>query len=98
MQTLKKHGLERFDPSAEEGGAKFDPNLHEATFQAPVPGKEDGTVMHTMQKGFVLNGRVLRVSLLCSVLVERRFPLWDMAASPLMVSNGMGLLMMIMVE
>ena len=61
MQTLKKHGLERFDPS--ENGEKFDPNLHEATFQTPVAGKEDGTAFHTQQKGFMLNGRVLRVSL-----------------------------------
>ena len=65
MQTLKKHGVERFDPaeSGEAGAtpAKFDPNLHEAIFQAPVPGKEDGTVFHTQQKGFTLNGRVLRV-------------------------------------
>ncbi|KAI9684884.1 MAG: Mitochondrial matrix cochaperone [Bathelium mastoideum] len=59
MQTLKKHGLERFDPS--ETKDKFDPNLHEATFQAPQPDKEDGTVFHTQQKGFMLNGRVLRV-------------------------------------
>lgn len=59
MQTLKKHGLERFDPSVNE--EKFDPNLHEATFQTPVDGKEDGTVFMTQQKGFVLNGRVLRV-------------------------------------
>lgn len=60
MQTLKKHGLERFDPS--EKGDKFDPNRHEATFQVPQPDKEDGTVFHTQQKGFALNGRVLRVS------------------------------------
>jgi molecular chaperone GrpE len=61
MQTLKKHGLERFDPS--EKGEKFDPNLHEATFQTPMAGKEDGTAFHTQQKGFMLNGRVLRVRL-----------------------------------
>ena len=60
MQTLQKHGLERFDPS--EKGEKFNPNLHEATFQTPVEGKEDGTVFHTQQKGFILNGRVVRVS------------------------------------
>lgn len=60
METLKKHGLERFDPS--EKGEKFDPNLHEATFQTKVEGKEDGTVFHTQQKGFILNGRVIRVS------------------------------------
>ena len=60
MNTLKKHGLERVDPSVE--GLKFDPNVHEAVFQAPQPDKEDGTVFHTQQKGFLLNGRVLRVS------------------------------------
>jgi len=60
MQTLKKNGLERFDPS--ENADKFDPNKHEAVFQAPMQGKEDGTVFHTQQKGFTYNGRVLRVS------------------------------------
>lgn len=59
MNTLKKHGLERFDPA--EKGEKFDPNLHEATFMTPQPDKQDGTVFHTTQKGFMLNGRVLRV-------------------------------------
>ena len=58
MQTLKKHGLERIDPSVEN--EKFNPNLHEAVFQTPMPDKEDGTVFHTQQKGFMLNGRVLR--------------------------------------
>ena len=61
MQTLGKHGLERFDPSVD--AEPFNPNLHEATFQTPLEGKDDGTVMHTQQKGFTLNGRVLRVSL-----------------------------------
>ncbi|OQN98238.1 hypothetical protein B0A48_15514 [Cryoendolithus antarcticus] len=60
MRTLKKHGLERLDPSVE--GVKFDPNLHEATFQAPQQGKESGTVFFTQQKGFLLNGRVLRAA------------------------------------
>lgn len=60
MQTLAKHGLERFDPS--DKGDKFDPNLHEAMFMTPVEGKEDGVVFMTQQKGFLLNGRVLRVS------------------------------------
>ncbi|KAF4551991.1 GrpE-like protein [Elsinoe fawcettii] len=60
MSTLKKHGLERFDPS--EAGDKFDPNKHEATFMVPQPEKEDNTCFHTQQKGFVLNGRVLRAA------------------------------------
>lgn len=58
LNTLAKHGMERFDPA--ETAAKFDPNLHEASFQAPQPDKEDGTVFHTVQKGFSLNGRVIR--------------------------------------
>jgi len=63
MSTLKKHGLERFTPVDEHGkGEKFDPNRHEATFQVPQADKEDGTVFHVQQKGFILNGRVLRVS------------------------------------
>lgn len=61
MQTLKKHGLERFDPS-QHPGTKFDPTLHEATFQTKVEGKADGDVIMVQQKGFTLNGRVLRVS------------------------------------
>ena len=60
MQTLKKHGLERFDPS--ESGEKFNPNMHEATFQTKVEGKEDGDVFMTQQKGFSLNGRVVRAA------------------------------------
>ncbi|KAL8652548.1 MAG: hypothetical protein Q9210_002617 [Variospora velana] len=61
MGTLKKHGLERFDPSEGEG-QPFNPNLHEATFQTKVEGKEDGQVFMTQQKGFTLNGRVLRAA------------------------------------
>ena len=60
MQTLKKHGLERFDPAV--NSEKFDPNIHEAQFMSKVEGKEDGTVFNTIQKGFLLNGRVIRVS------------------------------------
>jgi molecular chaperone GrpE len=60
MATLKKHGMERFDPA--EKADKFDPNTMEATFQAPQPGKEDGTAFYTQSKGFTLNGRVLRAA------------------------------------
>lgn len=60
MTTLKKHGLERFDPMEE--GRKFDPRLDEATFMTKVEGKEDGDVFHTQSKGFTLNGRVLRAA------------------------------------
>ncbi|KAM0516742.1 hypothetical protein ACHAPE_005376 [Trichoderma viride] len=58
IQTLAKHGLERLEPD----GVKFNPNEHEATFMAPQPGKEDNTVFFVQQKGFKLNGRVLRAA------------------------------------
>ncbi|PHH90001.1 hypothetical protein CDD83_4769 [Cordyceps sp. RAO-2017] len=58
MQTLAKHGLQRLDPA----GEKFNPNEHEATFMAPQPDKENNTVFHVQQKGFKLNGRVLRAA------------------------------------
>ncbi|KAG7294363.1 hypothetical protein NEMBOFW57_004434 [Staphylotrichum longicolle] len=56
LQTLEKHGLERFDPD----GQVFNPNEHEATFMTPMHDKEHNTVFLTQQKGFKLNGRVLR--------------------------------------
>ncbi|CAJ2511616.1 Uu.00g072410.m01.CDS01 [Anthostomella pinea] len=58
LSTLTKHGLERFDPE----GEKFNPNEHEATFMTPQPDKEDNTVFFVQQKGFKLNGRVLRAA------------------------------------
>ena len=61
MNTLKKHGLERFDPM-DNGGRKFDPNTDEATFFTKVEGKEDGDVFYTQSKGFRLNGRVVRAA------------------------------------
>lgn len=58
LNTLKKHGLEKVHPL----GQKFDPNLHEATFQAKVEGKEAGTVFQVVRTGFSLNGRVVRAA------------------------------------
>ncbi|KAL3474965.1 GrpE-domain-containing protein [Aspergillus californicus] len=65
MNTLQKHGLQRFDPGepTEDGKPqKFDANRHEATFMTKAEGKEDGDIMFTQSKGFLLNGRVLRAA------------------------------------
>jgi molecular chaperone GrpE len=61
LNTLKKHGVERFDP-AEREGRRFDPNLDEATFFMKVEGKGEGEVFHTQSKGYTLNGRVVRAA------------------------------------
>lgn len=56
--ALKKHGLEMI----ESVGKPFDPNFHEAMAQQPAEGKEDDTVLMEYQKGYVLNGRLLRAA------------------------------------
>lgn len=57
-KTLQRHGLQKIDPIDSE----FDPNKHEATFQAPHPEKTPGTVFFVQQPGYELNGRVLRAA------------------------------------
>lgn len=55
-EVLKKNGLE--EVRAE--GKIFDPNYHEAMAQQPSEEKEDQEVVSVFQKGYVLNGRLLR--------------------------------------
>jgi molecular chaperone GrpE len=57
-KTLVRHGMKKIDPIDEE----FDPNKHEATFQAHHEEKEPGTVFFVQQPGYELNGRVLRAA------------------------------------
>jgi molecular chaperone GrpE len=56
LAELRKFGLEQF---ASEGNA-FDPSRHEAIGSVPWEGKPEGTVLSEMQKGYLLNGRLLR--------------------------------------
>ncbi|KAF9464709.1 GrpE-domain-containing protein [Collybia nuda] len=58
LQTLFKYHVKPFDPT----GDKFDPNLHEALYQAPVPGKEPGTVIDCQKIGYMIKDRVLRAA------------------------------------
>jgi len=46
-KTLARHGVKSFDPT----GEMFDPNRHEALYQAPVPGKEPGSVLECQEIG-----------------------------------------------
>lgn len=57
-KTLEKHGITKINPIDEP----FDPNFHEATFQAPQPGKKPGHVFYVQQTGFMYNGKVLRAA------------------------------------
>lgn len=55
--ALKKEGIEAIDPLNEP----FDPNFHQAIQTVPVEeGQTSETVVQVFQKGYDLNGRVLR--------------------------------------
>ncbi|KII88499.1 hypothetical protein PLICRDRAFT_110246 [Plicaturopsis crispa FD-325 SS-3] len=58
QQTLFKYHVKPFDPT----GDKFDPNRHEALYQAPVPGAEPGTVIDCQKIGFTIKDRILRAA------------------------------------
>jgi molecular chaperone GrpE len=53
---LEGAGVESFDPT----GEKFDPRLHEALSTQPGEGTESGVVLETVERGYRLNGQVLR--------------------------------------
>jgi molecular chaperone GrpE len=55
---LEAAGVEAFDPT----GEKFDPQLHEALSTMPSEGTESGVVLETVEKGYRLNGQVLRAA------------------------------------
>ncbi len=57
LNTFKKHGIE---PIVPEVGDKFDPNVHEAMFEAPVPGTKAGDIILVSGVGFWLSDRLLR--------------------------------------
>ncbi len=54
--AMDKFGLSVVDPQ----GGKFDPERHEALAMAPVPGAEPNSVVQVVQKGYVLNERLVR--------------------------------------
>jgi len=58
VQTLFKYYVKPFDPT----GDRFDPNRHEALYQAPIPGKEPGTVIDCQKLGYTIKDRVLRAA------------------------------------
>ena len=54
--TLAKAGIKVIDPQ----GEKFNPDLHEAVSMQESSESKSGTVISVMQKGYELNGRLVR--------------------------------------
>lgn len=56
MNALKKNGLEEIDAL----GQDFDPNFHSAVIMEDTDEYESGKVCFVVQKGYTLNGKVIR--------------------------------------
>lgn len=56
LDALEKHGLTPIQAT----GKEFDPNFHEALAQEYVEGTKPNEVVKEFQKGYLLNGRVVR--------------------------------------
>jgi molecular chaperone GrpE len=54
--ALEQHGVSEVDPEGEQ----FNPELHEAMSMQPSTTAEPGSVLTVVQKGYELNGRLLR--------------------------------------
>lgn len=56
VDVLAKYKVEPVDPQ----GEPFDPQLHQAMTMVPNPDVEPNTVIDVFQKGYTLNGRLVR--------------------------------------
>jgi len=55
--VFTKHGITLIDPQV---GDRFDPQQHEAMFEAPLPGTKAGEIIQVSAQGFMLHDRILR--------------------------------------
>jgi molecular chaperone GrpE len=55
--VMTKHGVSPISPAV---GEQFDPQQHQAMFEAPLPGTKAGQIIQVMQEGFMLHDRLLR--------------------------------------
>jgi molecular chaperone GrpE len=56
LDILKSHGVEQIEAL----GQQFDPALHEAMMKKADPEGQENIVIEEFQKGYKLNGRVIR--------------------------------------
>jgi molecular chaperone GrpE len=56
VSLLERNGVEPFDPK----GEPFDPEVHEALSTRGADGTDPGVILDVVEKGYRLNGTVLR--------------------------------------
>ena len=59
MKVLEKHGVKKIEPL----GERFDPNRHQAMYEAPDASVPPGHVAEVIQAGYMIGDRVLRPAL-----------------------------------
>jgi molecular chaperone GrpE len=59
LDVLARAGIVQIDPH----GEPFNPQLHEAVSTIQSEGVEPGSVVHVLQKGYTLNGRLMRAAM-----------------------------------
>lgn len=57
LNVFQKHGMQVIAPQV---GDRFDPQLHQAMFEAPLPGTRAGDIIQVAAEGFMLYDRLLR--------------------------------------
>ena len=73
IASLEKFGVKGIDPQDQP----FNPELHQAMSMQVVEGVEPNTVIAVMQKGYELNGRLIRPAM---VMVSKAAPAVDVTA------------------
>lgn len=57
LNVFSKHGITIIAPKV---GERFDPNVHESMFEAPLPDTKSGDIIQVAAEGFMLYDRLLR--------------------------------------
>ena len=65
LNTLERHNINRIDPIGEQ----FNPQFHKAVSQMIDTDKDDGTVLHVVQPGYIIKDKLLRPA---SVVVSKK--------------------------
>jgi len=58
MAALQRNGVKPLVPE----GEKFDPNFHEAMYEAPGTGQDSGTIIEVVEIGYMIGDRLLRAA------------------------------------
>jgi len=66
LKSLAKFNVEQLNPV----GEPFDPQQHEAMSMVPAPDAEPNSVVNVVQKGYLLNGRVVRPAMVIVAKAE----------------------------